>query len=208
MMTGTCILNEETFNFNFNTSLTTTDKLEFVNLVVDLLVDGENYNSIIRDLLFDFFLIDIMTDVDLEKFKKSKSFIKDVEVFLEETNIVDIIKANAEIGLIEELNKAIDLNVEYKTHIHTNPLNDALTSLVNTLEKKVNEIDLTSAMEMAKVFSGMTGEITPESIVKAYMGTDAHKKNLAELEESKKQKTELAKNMDKVIKSTDNKSKH
>lgn len=186
--TGVYFKGEESFNFNFYTTLTTTNKLIFVNSVVDLLVDGENYNSIIRDLLFDFYLIDIMTDIDTSELKKSKSFVNDVEVFLEETNIVDIIKANAEIGLIAELNKAIDLNIEYKTGIHPNPLNEALTSLVNTLETKINEIDLDSMMEMANVFSSMTGELNPESIVDAYMKSGMHKKNLKEIEESKKKK--------------------
>lgn len=189
IMTGAYICNNETNSFNFYTDLTTSNKLNFVNSVVDLLVDGENYNSIIRDLLFDFFLVDIMAiDVDMSEFKKSKFFIDDVENFLEETNIVDIIKANAEDGLIDELNKAIDLNVEYKTNIHVNPLSEALTSLVNTLENKINEIDLNSMMEMASVFNEMTGELTPENVVNAYMQSDMHKKNLDEIEESKKKR--------------------
>lgn len=188
IMTGVYTRNGETHNFNFCTDLTTANKLRFVNSVVGLLVDGENYNSIIRDLLFDFFLIDIMTDVNVSELKKSKFFVDDVENFLEETNIVDVIKANVEIGLIAELNKAIDLNVEYKTHIHINPLNEALTGLVNTLENKINEIDLNSMMEMASMFSGMTDEFTPENIVKAYLQSDVHKKNLEEIEESEKKK--------------------
>ena len=186
IMTGTYVYNDETCGFNFYTDLTIANKLLFVNSVVDLLVDGKNYNSTIRDLLFDFFLIDVMTDVDMSELKESDSFLKDVEVLLEETNIVDIVKANAKIGLIAELNKAIDLNVEYKTGIHPNPLNEALTSLINTLESKINEVDLNSMMEMVNVFSGMTGELTPESIVNAYMQSDMHKKNLEEIEESKK----------------------
>ena len=111
-MTGTYVRNDDTHNFSFYTDLTAFNKLEFVNSVVSLLVDGENYNYVIRDLLFDFFLIDIMAiDIDTSKLKDSKFFVDDVEKFLEETNIVDVIKANAEIGLIEELNKAIDLKL-------------------------------------------------------------------------------------------------
>ena len=193
MMLGTYIKGEETYNFNFATDLSAASKLKFVNSVIDVLVDDKSYNSIIHNLVFDFFVVNIFTDVDTKELLESSTFIKDVEQFLEETNIVDIVVANMKDGLYEELNKAVDLNIEYLTGIHTNPLNEALTSLINTLEKKVKEIDIDKAMEMANVFSGMTGEFTPESIVNAYMASDTHKKNVIELEEAKKQKTKIKK---------------
>lgn len=188
MITGVYTYNNEEYSFNFYNDLTSYDKLKFVNSVVSLLVDGENYNYIVRDIIFDFFLIDVMTDFDTNGFKKSLNFIDDVEGLLKETNIVDIIKANAKIGLISELNKAVDLNVEYKTHIHINPLNEALTSLVNTIENKIINVDFNGMKEMAELLSGMTGELTPENIVKAYMETDMHKKNLEEIDKFKKDK--------------------
>lgn len=187
VMMGTYIKGEKTYNFNFGTDLSVADKLRFVNSVVGLLVDEKNYNSIIRDLVFDFYVVDIFSDFDTQELKNSTSFLNDVEQLLEETNIVDIVKANAETGLFDELNKAVDLNIEYRTGIHSNPLNAALTSLVNTLEKKIDKVDLDSMMGMAKNFAEMTGEFTPESIVDAYMTSDVHKRNLAEIEESKKQ---------------------
>lgn len=207
MMLGTYIKGEETYNFNFATDLSAASKLKFVNSVIDVLVDDKSYNSIIHNLVFDFFVVNIFTDVDTKELLESSTFIKDVEQFLEETNIVDIVVANMKDGLYEELNKAVDLNIEYLTGIHTNPLNEALTSLINTLEKKVKEIDIDKAMEMANVFSGMTGEFTPESIVNAYMASDTHKKNMIELEESKKQRAEFAEIMDKAITSTDGSKK-
>lgn len=199
MMLGAYVKGEETYDFNFATDLSAASKLKFVNSVVDILVDDKNYNSIIHSLVFDFFIVNIFTDIDTDKLLNSPTFVKDVEQFLEETNIVDIIVTNMKDGLYEELNKAVDLNIEYLTGIHTNPLNEALTSLVNTLEKKVKEIDLDKAMEMANVFSGMTGEFTPESIVNAYLKSDTHKKNMIELEEVKKQKTEFTEDMSKAI---------
>ena len=197
---GTYIKGEETYNFNFGTDLSIADKLKFINSVVGLLVNEKNYNSVIRDLVMDFYTIDIMTDIDITELKGSSFFVNDVEQFLEETNIVDIVKANASPTLFDELNKAIDNSIAYLTGIHPNPLNEALASLVNTLEKKVNEIDLDSMMGMVQKFAGMTGELTPESIVDAYMTSNAHEKNLAEIEESKKQKAEFAEDMDKAIK--------
>lgn len=183
--TGVYTHNDEDYSFNFGTNLSAADKLRFVNSVTNLVVDGENYNSIIKDLIFDFYVIDIFSDIDTARFKESLFFVDDVEKFLEETNIVDIIKANMKIGLLEELNDAINKSISYRTGIHPSPLSDALASLVNTLEKKVNEIDLGSAMEMVQKFAGMTSELTPESVVNAYMNSDMHKKNLDEIVESK-----------------------
>lgn len=198
--TGTYIYNEDTFNFNFYTDLSIANKLKFINSVVDILVDENHYNSVIRDLIFDFYVVDIMTDVDTTELKSSSFFVNDVEQFLEETNIVEIVKANATPALFVELNKAIDDSIAYLTGIHLNPLNDALASLVNTFEKKVNEFDLDSIMGMAKAFAGMTGELSPESFINAYMTSDAHKKNLAEIEEVKKQRTDFANDIDKIVK--------
>ena len=55
-------------------------------------------------------------------------------------------------------------------------------------------------MSTAQKFAGMTGELTPESIMNAYINSDIHKKNLAEIEEAKKNRVEIAENLDKAIK--------
>lgn len=180
--------NDETYNFNFATSLSVANKARFVNSVVSLVVNDEDYNSVIRDVIFDFYIIDIMTDVNIKELKQSPDFLDDVEQFLEETNIVEIVKANVFPTLFEELNKAIDLSIRYRTGIHPSPLSDSLSSLVSTLEKKIKEVDLNSMASMAQKFASMTGELTPESVVNAYMNSDVHKKNLAEIAEAKRDK--------------------
>lgn len=191
---------DETHNFNFRIDLSVAEKLRFVNSVVDLVVDETRYNSVIRDLIFDFYIVDIMTDVDTKELKDSLAFLNDVEDFLLSTNIVEIVKANAFPTLFDELNTAVDKSIAYLTGIHPSPLSDALSSLLSTLEKKINEVDLDSMMGMAQKLASMTGEFTPDSIVNAYMNSDMHKKNLDEIAEAKKNKAEIAKNLDKVIK--------
>lgn len=176
---------DETYSFDFCTDLSSADKLKFVNSVVSILVDENYYNSIIRDLIFDYYIVKIFTTVDTEKLDKSPTFLNDVEQFLDETNIVEIVKANAFPTLFDELNKAIDLNIQYLTGIHPSPIADSIASLLSAIEKKINEVDLDSMMDMAKTFAGMTGELTPESVINAYLASDAHKKNLSEIEEFK-----------------------
>ena len=191
VMMGTYVRGNETYNFNFGTDLSIADKQKFVNSVVGLLVDDKHYNSVIRDLITDYFTIEFFTDIDTTEFTESSFFVNDVEKFLDETNIVDIVKANASPTLFDELNKAVDRSIEYLTGIHPSPLNEALASLVNTLEKKMNGFDMESMMGMAQKFVGMTDKLTPESVVNAYINSDIHKKNLEEIAESKVEKVEF-----------------
>lgn len=188
MKTGTYIRNNDTYTFKFYTDLSMFKKLKFINSVVDTVISEENYNSIIRDLTFDYMLVKFFTDVDTEEIQNSANMIDAIELFLSETNIVDIVKANAFPTLFDELNDAVDKSIEYRTGIHPNPLNEALSSLLSTLERKIDSFDMNGAMEMASKFSGMTGEFTPESIVNAYMNSDVHKQNLVEIAEAKKNK--------------------
>ena len=190
MKTGVYTYNDESYNFDFYTNLSAANKLKFVNSVVSILVDENHYNSVIRDLVFDFYIVDIMTDIDTAEFKQSPNFLNDVEQFLDESNIVEIVMANAFPALFDELNAAVDKSIQYLTGIHPSPIVDSIASLLSTLEKKVNEIDLGSAMDMVQKFANMTGKLTPDSIVNAYMNSDIHKKNLDEIAEVKNTKVE------------------
>lgn len=191
---GTYFYNDEACNFNFTTNLSAHDKTLFVRTVVDTLVNEDGYDFIIRDIVFDFTIVMLFTDIDTSFTKaidddgKEVPAIIIIEQFLEETNVVDVVKANMEIGLLEELNIAVDKAIEYRTGIHPSPIADSLANLISALEKKINEIDLGNAMEMAQKFAGMTGELTPESVVNAYINSDIYKNNVAEIAESKKEK--------------------
>lgn len=193
--TGTYMYGEEHRNFNFATDLSAYKKVMFVNYIVNSLVDDDRYDSIVRDLIFDFGIVSIFTDIDtsfiniVDDDGNAINPIIFIEHFLEETNVVDIVKANMEVGLLDELNDAVNKSIEYRTGIHPSPIADSLASLLSILEKKINEVDLGSAMSMVEKFAGMTGELTPESIVKAYMNSDIHKANLEEIAEAKKDKS-------------------
>lgn len=209
IMNGAYVRNDELVDFNFATDLSAYKKMLFVNYVVNSIVDENSYDSIIKDLVFDFGLIEIMTDIDtsfIDVKDEDGNVINPIifiEQFLEETNIVDIVKANMEIGLLDELNNAVDKSIEYRTGIHPNVISDALSNLIKTIDNKVKEFDLDGMMDMAKLFTGMTEDFTTENIVNAYMESDIHKNNVIEIEESKKQRVEFAEDMDNAIKMTD-----
>lgn len=196
--TGTYFYNDESHNFEFTTTLSIKEKITFVNTVVNTVVD-DNYNSLLRSIMFDFMIVKTFTDIDTSFLKVEDEYgniITDIDLlekFLDETNIVEIVKANMEFGLLEELNNAVDKAIEYRTGIHPSPLNDALASLLSTLERKVEEIDLGSAMSMARKFASMTEELNMDNVVAAYMDSDTHKNNLVEIEQAKKQNKKSSK---------------
>lgn len=206
VMTGVYTYNNEDYNFIFATDLSAFNKMIFVKSVVDTVVSDNNYNSIIKDLIFDFNIIRVFTDIDMsfvnvrDNDDNAINPIIPIEEFLEETNIVDIVKKNMRIGLLDELNDAVNKSIQYLTGIHTNPISESIASLINTIEKKVSEVDLDSMMDMVHKFANMTEDFTMENLINKYMESDAHKKNLAEIEEARKQRAEFANDMDKAIK--------
>lgn len=189
--TGVYFYNDESYNFNFRTDLSAYDKMVFVNSVVDTLVDDNSYNSIVKDLIFDFTIVRMFTDINTSFINQKDDDgvvinpIIIIEQFLENSNIVDVVKANVSSMVFDELSAAIDKSIQYRTGIHSSPISDAIASLISTFEKKVNEVNLDGIMDIAQKFSSMTGELTPDSIISAYLNSDIHKNNLAEIEEAK-----------------------
>lgn len=182
--TGAYTYKNESIPFNFYTELRAVDKIKFINAVCDTLIDT-NYYSVIRDLVFDFQIVNVFTDVVVPELQDSPSPISIIEEFLDDTNIVEIVKANVNKKLIAELEKAVDENIEYRTGIHKNTLEDALTSLLHTVEQKINDVDTEGMMEMAMKLNSISDELTPERMLQAYSETDMFKNRIYEKEQER-----------------------
>lgn len=183
---GVYIRNEEEVNFNFYTSLRANDKLTFVNSVIDLVVD-EKYNSVIRDLIFDYMIIEVFTDVDTTYIQTANNSIDLIEDLLDETNIVEIVRANAEIGLIEELDKAVDDNIAYLTGVYKNPVIDGLGNILNIIEEKLSNIDTEEMAKAAQMITTMTGELTATNMLEEYAKSDMFKEKYHQIIAEKEQ---------------------
>lgn len=175
--TGVYTLDGEDTPFAFYTSLNAYRKAQFVNSVSDMLI-GDNYNYVIRDLAFDFCIVAIFTDIDTSEVQDADDGITAMEEFVDKFKpVVDIVKANSVDGALDELHTAIDLNIEYRTGIHINPISSSLANLIDTLTSKFDGFDLDKMMEIAEPMSKIAGELTPEKMLDAYAKTNIFKEH-------------------------------
>lgn len=175
--TGVYTIDDKDTPFAFYTSLSAYRKSQFVVSVSNILV-GDNYNYVIRDLAFDFCIVAIFTDIDTADVQDADDGITAMEEFVEKFKpVIDIVKANVEDGVFDELHTAIDLNIEYRTGIHINPISSSLASLLNTIERKVDGIDLNSMMDLAQSMSGISDELTADKLLDAYARTNIFKEH-------------------------------
>lgn len=175
--TGVYTLNGEEHSFEFVSSIPASRKVNFVESVTNALVDEENknYSSVVRDLIFDFYIIAAMTDVDVVDIA-NRGDIDEIEDFVNETNIAGIVKANADKMFIQSLSDAIDVNLEYRTGVKIDQISKALGSLLNTIENKIPEFDMDEIMNASEIFSQISGELNAEKLLDAYANSDTFKK--------------------------------
>lgn len=186
-MSATFTRNGEEFDFNFYTVLSAKDKIRFVRTVTDLLV-GENYDSIVRGMMFDFTIISIFTDIDISEITNpnNQNSIGMIEDLVYGTNIVETVKNNIESDLITNLNRAVDENIAFRTGVQRNVVADAIEGLLNTLETKISGLDIEGMMQAVKILNKSSGELTPNNLMKAYVESDAFKLKFSDSKGRKK----------------------
>lgn len=190
--------NDEEIGFNYYTDLPMSKKISFVSAVADTVVGDDYYYPMLKDMVFDFHLINFFSDVDTGidyNVDDSGELVDEIEQFLSETNVADILKISINFDVLTELVDSVDKAIEYKTGIHPSPIADGIASLLDTVEKKFAGIDVDSMTGMANVFKNMQGNITPEKMLEAYANSDIFKKQHAEVVENQKKRDEA---MDKV----------
>ena len=159
--------------------------MRFVKSVVDYIVTDKDFYSVLKDLFFSFEIIDVFTDVDLSEINDSVDAISSVDDFVNNSNIVEIVKANARAGLIEELEEAVDFDISYRTGIHVNSITTALTKLINTVNSQVKDLDMATMVDFAESVNGISENLTADSIVKAYINSGLYKKNHSEIDDNR-----------------------
>lgn len=175
MENGVYTKGEETFEFSFLTDLSASKKMDFVNSVVGYVVTNSDYNFVIKDIIFDFEIIHKFTNYNISDIKEADDTLGAIEELLSTTNIVEIVKSNMIDGLYEELVKAVDLDIQYKTGIRNNDILNSVERILDTIEEKVKDIDTKGFDEFAKVFNSVSGELTPDKLLEAFAKSDMYK---------------------------------
>lgn len=168
----------KSIEFNYYTDIPVSKKIAFVDSVVGTVVGDGYYYPMLRDMMFDFQLVNFFTDVDtgIDFDDDSGELIDEIDAFLSDGNLVDILKVSINIDVLMGLADSVDKTIEYKTGIHPSPIVDAVASLLDTVEKKFSGIDVDSMAGMAKVFGKLQVDITPEKMLEAYANSDIFKK--------------------------------
>lgn len=175
MKNGVYTKGEKTFEFSFITDLSASKKMDFVNSVVGYVVTDSDYNFVIKDIIFDFEIIHKFTNYNISDIKEADDTLGAIEELLDTTNIVEIVKSNMVDALYEELVNAVNLDIQYKTGIRNNDILNSVERILDTIEEKVKDIDTKELDEFAKVFNSVSGEITPDKLLKAYAKSDMYK---------------------------------
>lgn len=175
MKNGVYTKGEKTFEFSFLTDLSASKKMDFVNSVVGYVVTNSDYNFVIKDIIFDFEIIHKFTNYNISDIKEADDTLGAIEELLNTTNIVEIVKSNMVDGLYEELVKAVDLDIQYKTGIRNNDILNSVERILDTIEEKVKDINTKGLDEFVKVLNGVSGELTPDKLLEAFAKSDMYK---------------------------------
>lgn len=175
MTTYTNVRNGATTEFNYCYDIPMSQKIAFVDSVVNPVVGDDYYYPMIKDIMFEFRMIQFFTDIDTDVVD-GDDVIDQIVKFLESNDAADVIKVSVNFDVVQGLYDAVDKAIEYKTGIHPSPIADGIASILKMAEKKLYSIDVDSANAMAKVFGNMQGNITPDKMLEAYANSDVFKK--------------------------------
>lgn len=175
MTTYTNVSNGATTEFNYCYDIPMSQKIAFVDSVVNPVVGDDYYYPMIKDIMFEFRMIQFFTDIDTDVVD-GDDVIDQIVKFLESNDAADVVKVSVNFDVVQGLYDAVDKAIEYKTGIHPSPIADGIASILDTLEQKFAGIDMDAMTGMAKVFSKLQGDITPDKMLEAYANSDVFKK--------------------------------
>lgn len=198
-MTGVYEHNGEQIEFEYHLDIPMSQKIAFVNSVVNPVVGDDYYYPMIKDIMFEFRMIQFFTDIDTDVVD-GDDVIDQIVKFLESNDAADVVKVSVNFDVVQGLYDAVDKAIEYKTGIHPSPIADGIASILDTLEQKFAGIDMGAMTGMAKVFSKLQGDITPDKMLEAYANSDVFKKMHEKVVKKQDERDEKAEDRLNVVK--------
>ena len=160
-------------------------KLSFINFVVDNVVTENRYNLVLKNIIINIGLIKYFSDADIGDILSSEDFIDEFEEFEENTDLIAVLKTEINLTEFLDMLDCINKQIEYKTGIHENEITNAISSLLNKLEQKLDTIDLDNIVQIGNVLSSVSDELTMDKLVDAYSKTDNFTGNQAKVLDEK-----------------------
>lgn len=137
-------------NYTYVTSLTLSQKANYVMEVADMLVSSSiGYAYILKDAIFNYCLIKYFTDIEL--FKSPDEFNLDMIDSFCNTNkecVIEVVKKDAESGLIDELVKACDEAIEFRK-LHFSDYREEVSDLLAVVREYVVKPDYMNELLVA-----------------------------------------------------------
>lgn len=160
-------------------------KLSFINFVVNNVVTENQYNLVLKNIIINIGLIKYFSDVDISDILSSEDFIDEFEEFEENTDLIAVLKTEINLTEFLDMIDCINKQIEYKTGIHENEITNAISSLLNKLEQKLDTIDLDNIVQIGNVLSSVSDELTMDKLVDAYSKIDNFVGNQAKVLDEK-----------------------
>ena len=136
------------YEYTYKTDLNIKEKAEFVVFVTNRII-SEHYNKVMYDFVFDLALIQMFTDIDIkntilgiEDDIDDWEYIFALQRFMSKTTVLSEIKDGIKLGLLDELKEAVDCNIEYKTGVRPNRIEEAVLGLIDLITAKVKETEI------------------------------------------------------------------
>lgn len=188
---GTYMRGDDEVQFVYRTDMPIGLKIAFIDSVVDVVVGDGYYYPLLKDMIFDFQLVNVMTDieVDIDADMTNAQQLDAIEKFLDECNIAEVMRSNIDIELLVELLDGVDKLIEYKTGIHPSPITDGIASILGVAEAKLREFDMNSVNDMVSVLSKLNGDVTPEKMLEAYVNSDTFKRMADDVADTKRNRS-------------------
>lgn len=136
------------YEYTYKTDLNIKEKAEFVVFVTNRII-SEHYNKVMYDFVFDLALIQMFTDIDIkntilgiEDDIDDWEYIFALQRFMSKTTVLSEVKDGIKPGLLDELKKAVDYNIEYKTGVRPNRIEEAVLGLIDLIIAKVKATEI------------------------------------------------------------------
>lgn len=157
---------QESVAFNYVKNPNRSELQEYVDAVVNVLVADGHYHPLMRNIVADFLLIYIFSDIDVHDILESNDAA--MEEYVNSNTIAAVIKDGFGTDLTNEIMEAIDDGIAYKVGFYKNPVSVEFAKLINKINNFATQINVDDMEKFIKNVNSIEDNLTADKIVNAY----------------------------------------